>query len=426
MKRVWASLAGLALLGACGETAQRPPVVVPPEPVLTELAGDHPCVLAGARSRDAGKVFDEGIAAMRAHDEAADWNDDACAKTSAIFLCAESTLRATTSRRWAEALHDAGLARQRCDHHPAAAELFRAALEVEPKHWHARAELALYELESKHDLDKAIARLEQAVTDAKFQAPDALVYLARVQTVRDGQGTRSALCKTTRDGTELALADFDCALLNLKRAMALAPTRANVHAEMARHYLLRARRAGGAAAALDLAFGFASEGLARHPKHAPLHETLGAIELERGNALAARKSYETATLLAPRFFEAHEGLAALLLGAREHAAAESTYRAALTLRPNAYDAHLGLARALRGQITAENAKAQIVKVRIELDACMKLDAERPDAYFDEGTLLWDDSRDAARASFTTFLAKAGAKPVYAAAVSRAKARLATP
>ena len=56
------------------------------------------------------------------------------------------------------------------------------------------------------------------------------------------------------------------------------------------------------------------------------------------------------------------------------------------MHPNDYDAHLGLALALRGQIDDSNYDKQVAAVQSELDACKKLDAARPDAYFNEGIL----------------------------------------
>ena len=56
------------------------------------------------------------------------------------------------------------------------------------------------------------------------------------------------------------------------------------------------------------------------------------------------------------------------------------------MHPNDYDAHLGLALALRGQIDDSNYDKQVAAVQAELDACKKLDAARPDAYFNEGIL----------------------------------------
>ena len=78
--------------------------------------------------------------------------------------------------------------------------------------------------------------------------------------------------------------------------------------------------------------------------------------------------------------------AAVNLSFRGFEQAQAAYQKALAMRPNDYDAHLGLALALRGLITDVNYDTQVAAVQAELDTCKKLDAARPDAYYNEGIL----------------------------------------
>ena len=103
------------------------------------------------------------------------------------------------------------------------------------------------------------------------------------------------------------------------------------------------------------------------------------------------------------------------------------------MHPNDYDAHLGLALALRGQIDDSNYDKQVAAVQAELDACKKIDAARPDAYFNEGILTQEYKAKGAggtdkavavyqqaKAIFQTFMDKAAGKPEYDGAVKKAQ------
>jgi hypothetical protein len=130
--------------------------------------------------------------------------------------------------------------------------------------------------------------------------------------------------------------------------------------------------------------------------------------------------------------------AAVNLGFRGFEQAQVAYRKALAMRPGDYDAHLGLALAIRGPITgAENDYDQRVsQVQGELDAAKKIDAARPDAYYNEGILTQEFKakgsldkekqkallRDSQKI-FQSFLDKASGKPEYDGAVKRSKERI---
>lgn len=146
-------------------------------------------------------------------------------------------------------------------------------------------------------------------------------------------------------------------------------------------------------------------------------------------------SFANAAKLNPKFFEAQMNLAAVNLSFRGFEQAERAYKKALEMRPNDYDAHLGLALALRGQIADSNYDQQVAAVQGELDQAKKLDANRPDAVYNEGILTQEYKAksgadraktiqvlEQASGIFQQFVEKAG-KAEYEGAAKRAKERM---
>src|SRR6185437_5447102 len=143
-----------------------------------------------------------------------------------------------------------------------------------------------------------------------------------------------------------------------------------------------------------------------------------------------------AAQLDPHFFEAQMNLAAINLSFRGFDKAEAAYRKALEMHPNDYDAHLGLALALRGQIDDSNYDKEVAAAQSELDSCKKIDAARPDAYYNEGILTQEYKAKGAgsvdkavpvyqqaKQVFQTFMDKAAGKNEYDGAVKKAKERM---
>jgi tetratricopeptide (TPR) repeat protein len=161
--------------------------------------------------------FNAALDDFNAHDKANDWNDQTCSASAQAFQSASS---AQTSGKFPEATYDAGLAYQRCGNDKEAKAHFQKALNDEPKFHHARGQLALYQFKADNNVDAAIAALEQTVTDANFQNVPALVDLAMFQMLRDSENVGSN-CHAKVGGKDADLADFDCAKLNLQRALAI-------------------------------------------------------------------------------------------------------------------------------------------------------------------------------------------------------------
>jgi tetratricopeptide (TPR) repeat protein len=436
MKRI-TTLLGIGLLAlnaACGG-GDKPPNA-PGAGGKTGPGGTAP---APALDKDAQAKFNAAIDAFVQHDTKNDWNDDTCKEIANQFEAVGKN---------AQAIFNAGLAYQRCNDDKNAKAKFEAALAADPKFHHARAQLAMYQYKADNNEDSAINALQQAVTDAQFQNVPALVNLAMVQMARDGAAGGQG-CKD----------DMDCAKLNLQRALAIDDAYMPAFNQLALYYFQLAKKRAGAVKGtaksakgrqvvtnaaigkradvqqLELAALVCSQAIRKNPNYAPIHNTSGLIQNELGQVNGAVAEFANAAKLDPKFFEAQMNFAAVNLGFRGFEQAAGAYKKALAMRPNDYDAHLGMALAIRGPITgAETNYDQLVSAaQAELDACKKIDGNRPDAYYNEGILTQEFKAKAggakektiselenAKKIFQTFLEKAAGKPEYDGAVKRVK------
>jgi|GEM_PF-261955 len=401
-------------------------------------------------STSAKEKFNIALDALNAHDKANDWADATCTEVGRLFETA-----ASAQGKFPEATYDAGLVYQRCGNDKEAKAHFQQALADEPKFHHARAQLALYQYKADGNVDAAISALEQAVNDANFQNVPALVDLAMFQMQRDTDQI-GANCHAKSAGKDVDLADFDCAKLNLQRALAIDDGYMPAFNQLALFYFGSAKKKAssggkrfgrtiatnaalgkrGDVQQLELAVLVCSQAVRKNANYAPIHNTSGLILNELGNVNTAVKEFQAATQLDPHFFEAQMNLAAINLSFRGFDKAEGAYRKALEMHPNDYDAHLGLALALRGQIDDSNYDKQVAAVQGELDTCKKIDGARPDAYFNEGILTQEykakNAGDTAKAVavyqqakqiFQTFEDKAAGKTEYDGALKKTKERV---
>ena len=396
----------------------------------------------------AQQKFTAALEAFSQHDKQADWNDTNCADVAKMFDAAAAE---QPGKKFPEAIYNAGLAYQRCNDDKNAKAKFQEALAADGQFHNSRAQLALYQYKADGNEDAAIQALQQAVLDAKFQNVPALVNLAMVQIERD-----------SAQGGEGCRDDMECAKKNLQRALAIDDAYMPAFNQLALYYFKQAKKrasAGGgkvvaktkggrqiatnAALAkradvqqLELASLVCAQAIRKNANYAPIHNTAGLIQNELGLVNGAVASFKTAAKLDPKFFEAQMNYAAVNLSFRGFEQAKGAYENALRMRPNDYDAHLGLALALRGLITDANYDAQVAAVQAELDAAKKVDANRPDAFYNEGILTQEykakaggdknkikEQLDKAKVIFQTFLDKASGKPEYEGAVKRAKERM---
>jgi tetratricopeptide (TPR) repeat protein len=417
----------------------------------TEREANGPVGVQAPVQKAALERFNAALDVFNGHDKTNDWNDQTCGEAAKAFEVAAS---AQSSGKFPEATYDAGLAYQRCGNDKEAKGHFQQALSDDPKFHFARAQLALYQYKADSNADAAISALEQAVTDANFQNVPALVDLAMFQMLRDSDSV-GANCHAKVGGRDADLQDFDCAKLNLQRALAIDDGYMPAFNQLALYYFGSAKKkAGGgrkfgrtiatnAALAkrgdvqqLELAALVCSQAVRKTPTYAPIHNTSGLILNELGQVNTAVKEFQAAAQFDPHFFEAQMNLAAINLSFRGFDKAEGAYRKALEMHPNDYDAHLGLALALRGQIDDANYDKQVAAVQAELDACKKIDNARPDAYFNEGILTQEYKAKGAggtdkavaiyqqaKTVFQTFMEKAGGKSEYDGAVKKTKERM---
>jgi len=439
------SLAVLALAAGCGGGGDAKVGRGPKSPGAATGVGNT------AVEQKALDRFNSALDALNGHDKANDWNDQTCADVAGQFKAAAS---ANSSGKFPEAEYDAGLAYQRCGDDKDAKAMFQQALSDEPKFHYARAQLALYQFKADGNLDAAISALEQAVNDANFQNVPALVDLAMFQMQRDSDQV-GANCHSKLAGKDVDLKDFDCAKFNLQRALALDDGYMPAFNQLALYYFGSAKKkvspgrkigrtiATNAALArrgdsqqLDLAALVCSQGQRKNASYAPLYNTSGLILNELGQLNTAVAAFQKAATLDPHFFEAQMNLAEINLSFRGFDKAEGAFRKALEMHPNDYDAHLGLALALRGQIDDSNADKQVPAAQAELDACKKIDPQRPDAYYNEGILTQEYKAKSAggtdqavavyqtaKTIFQSFMDKASGKPEYDGAVKKTKERM---
>jgi tetratricopeptide (TPR) repeat protein len=444
---VWIA-ASLAAAMGCGGGGQQQEAKHPKTETKVSASGE---VGTENVSHSVREKFNAALDTFNEHDKTNDWTDATCADVAKTFDGV-----ASAQGKFPEATYDAGLAHQRCGNDKEAKAHFQQALSDEPKFHYARAQLALYQYKSDNNVDAAISALEQAVNDANFQNVPALVDLAMFQMQRDSDQV-GANCHAKSGGRDVDLPDFDCAKLNLQRALAIDDGYMPAFNQLALYYFGSAKKkaSGGkrfgrtiatnAAMAkrgdvqqLELAALVCSQAVRKNQNYAPIHNTSGLILNELGNVNTAVKEFSTAAQLDPHFFEAQMNLAAINLSFRGFDKAEVAYRKALEMHPNDFDAHLGLALALRGQIDDVNADKQVPAVQAELDACKKIDPARPDTYFNEGILTQEYKAKTAGAGgqakvistyqeakqiFQTFQDKAAGKSEYDGAVKKSKERV---
>ncbi|MEZ4440293.1 MAG: hypothetical protein R3B72_14445 [Polyangiaceae bacterium] len=385
-------------------------------------------------SQAAANAFNEGVASMSQHDAANDWTDAHCESTAAKFKKANDEQQGI----FFEALYNAGVAYQRCKNDAAAKQIFSDILSKKSDFHRARVQVALYEYAADGDVEKAMGQMEQAIKDAEFKNEEALVNLAILEMTRDsstgGQGCDN---------------DFDCAKLNLQRALAINDGFMPAFNQLAVYYLESAKKKAGqvkgkgrvAAAAgkkkkadsqaLELAALVVSQALRKNPKYAPVHNTSGLISAELGDLSAAARAFGTARQLDPKFFEAHMNYAAVNLQFRGFKQAEAAYREAIKLKPNDYEAHLGLALAVRGLIDPTNFDKNLKEADELLTKAKSLAPDRPETYYNQAILTQEFKARGntegplleAKKLFSEFTSKAGSDESYAAAVKVANERM---
>jgi Tfp pilus assembly protein PilF len=431
------SLGSIALLLAATGCSKPTPKVPGPEGVAKP--GDTSVV-----TEENKKAYDDALKAFVEHDKANDWAEASCKSSADAFTKVNDDNKKKAGKELPQALYNAGLSFQRCNNDAEAKKLFAQTLALDPKFHRAKVQVALYDYKDKGEsaLPQTVEALQQAVLDAEFQNPDALVNLAMLQMKRNGSTGDGKSCEN----------DMDCAKRNIQRALAVDDSFMPAFNQLALYYLERAKAKAGKTTAktvtagkktkginqqqLELAALVCSQAIRKNPKYAPIHNTAGLIQVELGNINGAVAEFRQASQLDASFFEAHMNYAAVNLSFRGFKNAEEAYAAALKIKPGDFDAKLGQALAIRGQINDTNFDESIKRSQALLDEAKKIAPERPETYYNEAILTQEykvkgimDQKatlpvyDQAIATYNVFIQKAGGGAEYADAVKRSKERI---
>jgi tetratricopeptide (TPR) repeat protein len=310
---------------------------------------------------------------------------------------------------------------------------------------------AVPRLRAKEQLDRAVDDLARAARASDFADLDGLVRLAAAQIERAGVEKSAAAGRDLADAAQnlgralvieehFAPALNQLALLHLARAANAADRAAAERGAAKAERRCTSPERGGPAPlprdreTLELAMGIGLRTVREHPTYAPIHNTLGLIELELDHVAAAMREFEEATFLDPSYLDAYSNLAVMHLFTRNFQAAERAYDRILDFSNRDYDAYLGRALARRGQVTESNFGSQVKSVEADLERCIELDPNRPEAYYNDAILTEQFKLrvtpkekaksviDQARSLFDTFIVKAAGHPEYAREVRLAKRR----
>ena len=201
---------------------------------------------------------------------------------------------------------------------------------------------------------------------------------------------------------------LDEALLNVRRALAIDAQSVHGLHQLVLVHLAEAR---DDTASLELAALACRQALIVDETFAPLLNTCGIVDVERGRIVEALARFERAFELDPRLYEAWMNFGQITLSFRGYEDAERAFRGALEAQPGDYDARIGLGVALRGLGRFDEARTQYEAARTD-------DPERPEAWYDLGLLhqehLGGQLADLARAElfFETFVRKASGDPAF--------------
>ena len=327
------------------------------------------------------------------HSAAADgFTPEECSQVISRFEAANSA----QGGRFTEGVYMIGVTHASCGHADEARSFYQRALEMNDHFCGARVAAGL-EHYTAGRIPQARAEFERAVRD-DARCTEGYVNLAIIQRANPSES-----------------AD---ALQNLRRALAIQSQFLPAFNQMALLYLDQAIRRGGGQATvaggtaaratteeddddedsprasersdrqmLDLAEVVCRQAQLINGRYAPIYNTWGLINVQRGDIIGAMAKFNLATQLDPNFYEAWMNFGELTLGFRGYEDAFNAFTRATTLRPQSYDAQIGLGAALRGLGRIDEAQAAY-------ERAVAIDAQRPEAYFNIG-LLFHDYRDGA-------------------------------
>jgi tetratricopeptide (TPR) repeat protein len=346
--------------------------------------GGTPIKTAGGKSVNV-EAHNRWKAAMSAFDAAdkSGWNDGKCDSVASKFEDAADA----QGGKFAEAWYMVGVAHQACKRGQKAVSFFNRALRDAPKFCKARVGVGVDHVDSGRDM-QAQREFERSVRDDP-QCKEGYVNLARLQRQSGRAGNKEALN-------------------NLRRALAIDAQYLPAFNEMALVYLSDAE---DNKKALDLAEVVCSQAQKIDKDYAPVYNTWGLIDLERGEIIAAAAKFQQALSLDSSIFEAHMNFARITIGFRGYEDARTAYAKALQLQPKNFEAQLGLGVALRGLEKTKGAEEAYKKA-------IALSPRRPEPYFNLGVLYQDfmngtvEDMKRAKSYYDQFLSRAGGNKMY--------------
>lgn len=338
-----------------------------------------------AVSEQALAVWQRGMQIFEAAEKKDDWSKGNCKQAKKAFAEANKT----QPGGFAEALYMMGTVEERCDNSSEARQLYERALAKNPKYCEARVASGLQVYEAGN-----VASAKQAFALAIRNDPqcaEAYLNLAVAQQ-RLGEPSQEALS-------------------NLRRSLAIRSNYLPAFNEMALLYLRQARR-GGSTERLDLGEVVCRQAQLIDEKYAPIYNTWGLINVEKGEVIVALRMFERAIALDKGFFEAYMNFGSVTTSFRGYKDAKNAFSKAVSLRPKSYDAHIGLGSALRG--TKEYKLAEK-----HYNEALSLEKARPEAYYNLAVLYQDymggniADLTKAKSYFRDFLARAKGDKRYA-------------
>jgi len=347
----------------------------------SERGGSKVKVGKGEVSVKAQAQYADALKAFRSF-EPKNWNDANCDASASKFESIAST------GKFPEALYMAGLSHDRCGRSDKAKSFYDGALRADPKFCKARVAIGLAALSGGNE-QAGEREFAQSVSDDP-QCTEGYVNMAILQRKRGIAGNKEALA-------------------NLRRALAIDAQYLPAFNEMALLYL---SEAADNDKKLDLAEVVCSQAQKIDANYAPVYNTWGLVDLQRGKIIDAAAKFQRASELDERIFEAHMNFARITIGFRGYQDAKAAYEQALKLQPSNFEAQLGLGVALRG--LEDNAKAQEA-----YEKAAKLQPGRAEPYYNLG-VLWQDFQGGttddmlkAKGFYEQFLSKAGGDKRYA-------------
>lgn len=376
------------LLAACGGSSSpesTAPAVNAEGAVVTTAGG-------ATVTEAAHNYWQEGLAFFQEH-ERSGWTPDACESSVRNF----SRAAEAQGGRFAEALYMAGLSHARCGQANEARALYERTLSVNENFCKARVAIGVEQLTS--NATQAAATFRQAIAGDRT-CTEAYVNLASIM-------------RTSGDAAQLAEA-----VSNLRKALTLDAQYMPAFNEMALVYY---QQAATDSEKIDLAAIVCVQAIRINPAYAPIYNTMGLVQLRRGDLIEAVRAFGKAIELDDTIVEAHMNFGQITLGFRGYADAQRSFAKVIELESRNYDARIGLGAALRGLGRFDEAQAAY-------EAARDIDTNRPEAYYNLA-LLYQDYRGGsvealrqAKGFFEQFLQKAASNSRYASSVEDVRRR----